>query len=260
MLVSSSLLSNLSGSLSTYICKCLSALLILSFTGSLSRAEESQLTVAAAADLASAQQDLADGFSRLQPVSVRFSIGASGLLAKQIENGAPFDVFLSANEKFVKDLAAKGAVDQSTIRIYAVGRLGLWSRDGKIRSIAELTGPGVKRVAIANPQIAPYGVAAREFLERAGVWKSVEPKIVYGENVTQAFQYAESGNADAAITSWTLVSSKNGILLPPDHSPIRQACGVVAASKQKEIAEKFLKFLLSPEGLAILSRHGLVQP
>ena len=255
MLLSTTPLLNLSRPLSTSLSRFFITLLIASVTVS-----AADLTVAAAADLIGAQGDLTAGFQRVEGAPVRFSIGASGILAKQIENGAPFDVFLSANEKFVRNLAAAGKVEPESVVVYATGRLGLWSRDGKIRDPKQLLDPAVKRVAIANPQFAPYGAAARELLQKDGYWNAIEPKIIYAENVSQTLQYAESGNVDAVITSWTLVHAKGGILLPQDHGPIRQAGGVVAGAPQHELARKFLSFLQSESGRAILARHGLTPP
>lgn len=255
MFISRTPLLNLSGQLSSSVARIFITILLASFTG-----YAAELTVAAAADLIGAQNALASGFEKVAGVSVRFSSGASGILAKQVENGAPFDVFLSANEKFVKNLAASGKIEPSSVIVYASGRLGLWSKDGKIRDLKQLLDPAVKRVAIANPQFAPYGAAAKELLEKRGLWRAIQPKIIYGENVTQTFQYAESGNVDAAITSWTLLYAKAGVLLPPDHAPILQAGGVVSASSQREVARKFLAFLLSPAGRAILTQHGLMPP
>jgi len=122
----------------------------------------------------------------------------------------------------VKDLAAAGHLDPDTM-VYAFGRLGLWSRDGSVRSLEDLKKPSVRHVAIANPEHAPYGIAARKALQTRGVWPEVEPKLVFGENVRQAMQFAESGNADAVITSWTLLIGR-GVLLPAEwHDPIRQS-------------------------------------
>ncbi len=186
-----------------------------------------------------------------------FTLASSGSLAHQIENGAPFDVFLSANDQYVKDLAGSGHVDPSTVIVYATGRLGLWSRDGSVKSLDDLTKPSVKHLAIPNPEHAPYGVAARQALEGRKLWTQIQPKIVYGENVSQALQFAESGNADAVITSWTLLKGR-GILLPDSwHKPIRQAGAVVKSSRQPALAQEFLKFLASPEGRKILESGGL---
>ncbi|MGH9612965.1 MAG: molybdate ABC transporter substrate-binding protein [Bryobacteraceae bacterium] len=230
--------------------------MIILMAGNYMQAKE--LFIAAAADLESLQTDVTAAFQKQTGAGLKFTIGASGILEKQIENGAPYDVFLSANEQYVKDLAASGAIDPATVRTYAYGRLGLWSRDGKIRDIHQLLGKDVRNVAIANPEHAPYGAAAREFLTRQGLWKQLQPKIVYGENVRETLQYAESGNVDATITSWSLlVNKRDAVLLPADHAPIAQAAGVVATSKQKTLARQFLDFLGSTEGRKILERHGL---
>ena len=246
-------LSNLSRLLSSSV---MTLFLIVFLAGNCLQAKE--LFIAAAADLESLQTDVTAAFQKQSGAGLKFTIGASGILEKQIENGAPYDVFLSANEQYVKDLAASGAIDPATVRTYAYGRLGLWSRDGRIRDVRQLLEKSVRNVAIANPEHAPYGAAAREFLTRQGLWKQLQPKIIYGENVRETLQYAESGNVDAAITSWSLlVSKKDAVLLPADHAPIAQAAGVVATSKQKALARQFLDFLGSPAGRAILERHGL---
>jgi molybdate transport system substrate-binding protein len=219
-----------------------------------------ELIVAAASDLAPLAAQIEKAFQKSSGDKVRFTFASSGSLARQIENGAPYDVFLSANDKYVSDLAAAGRIDKASVVIYAQGRIALWSPHGTVRSLEDLARPEVKHVAIPNPQHAPYGVAARKALENRGVWKAVEPKIVYGENVRQALQFAESGNADAVITSWTLLIGKGALLSQEWHAPIRQAAGIVEASGQKTAAAKFLKFLTSPEGRRILDAGGLFPP
>src|SRR5487761_2700057 len=182
-------------------------------------ARAGELLIAAASDLA----PIAPKLEKAYPEKIRFTLGSSGLLKQQIENGAPFDVFLSANESYVRDLAAAGLVTDVTV--YAIGRLALWS---------------------------PNGVAAKEALEARGLWKAVEPKIVYGENVRQALQFAESGNVEAVIASWTLLIGK-GTLLPAEwHKPIRQTGAILKSSAQGEAARRFLKFLIGPEAQKIL--------
>jgi molybdate transport system substrate-binding protein len=216
------------------------------------------LTVAAASDLAPLEQRIASGFERLSGVRPRFSFGSSGTLARQIENGAPFDVYLSADEKLVTDLAVAGFVEKP--RVYAIGRLVLWSADAKFRSVEMLKSPEVRHIAIANPAHAPYGRAAKEALERLGVWKIVEPKIVFGENVRQAFEMARSGNAAIAVVAATLGGIGAVILLANLHEPIRQAGAVVLESANSKLGTQFLDYLLSPEGSAILVSGGLERP
>lgn len=208
------------------------------------------LLIAAASDLAPLAPKLERAYK-----GARFTLASSGSLKQQIENGAPFDVFLSANEQYVKDLAAAGLVTDSIV--YASGRIALWSPNGSVKSLADLKRSNVIHLAIPNPQFAPYGVAARQALESQKVWKDVEPKIVYGENVRQALQFAESGNVEAVITSWTLLIGK-GTLLPAEwHAPIRQTGAVVKSSTQADAARQFLKFLTGAEAQKILHDGGL---
>jgi len=215
---------------------------------------KSAILVAAAADLHPLQAIL----SKASPVPVEFIFGASGALVQQIRNGAPYDVYLSANERFVKELADSGLLLKDTVQVYAQGRLGLWSKSGRIRSLQDLASPAVRHIAIANPTHAPYGAAAKAALENQGLWTKLEPKIVYGENVEQTFQYAASGNAEAAIISWTLVFNKGGIQVSATlHPVISQSGGVIAASRNREAARKFMQFLAGKDGKAILSQFGL---
>ncbi len=191
-------------------------------------------------------------------VSVRFTFGSSGLLARQIENGAPYDVYLSANERFVAELVDSRRLLPDSVRLYALGRVGLWSKSGRYHNLTDLLAPGMKHLAIPNPAHAPYGVAAREALKSRGIWSALESRIVYGENVQQALQFAESGNADAVLTAWSLVFNKGGVLLPAEwHSPIRQTGAVVAGSRHPDAARRFLDFLTSRGGKALLAQHGL---
>ena len=215
------------------------------------------MLVAAASDLIEIQGALAQGFEAQSGAKVRFTFGASGNLAQQVANGAPYDVFLSADEQRVKDLAPSGDPDFGGVEVYAQGRLALWSKTGKIANLTALSAPGILHVAIANPAHAPYGIAAKQALENAGLWKSLEKKIVYGESVRQALEYAESGNADAVITAWSLVIHRKGILIPADlHNPIRQAGAALKGGKNPEGGAAFLRFLLSPQGRALLSNAG----
>lgn len=216
------------------------------------------MLVAAAADLVPLQDPLAQAFSHPK---IRLTFGSSGLLARQIQQGAPYDVYLSANKKFVTDLVASGHVLSDSLRVYAYGRLGLWSRNGSIRDLAALVRPGIRHLALPNPVHAPYGLAARQALESRKLWKLLEPRIVYAENVRQALQYGESGNAEAVITAWSLVFDKGAVLLPEEwHAPIRQAAGIVKTTRQPDAARRFLEFLTSPAGQELLRRYGLFPP
>ena len=218
------------------------------------------LTVASASDLIDIQGLLTQAFAAKTGVRLRFTFGASGGLARQIASGAPYDVFLSADEARVKELVGSGDMVGDSVAIYAQGRLALWSKAGSVGSLASLLAPNILHVAIANPGHAPYGAAAKQALEKAGLWSKVERKIVYGETVRQALDYAESGNAEVAITAWSLVVHRGGVLLPADlHSPIRQSGGVVKSSKNPEAARAFLRFLMSPEGRRLLENNGFAK-
>ncbi len=220
------------------------------------------LLIAAAADLAPLEAPLAAAFRKAGGGPVKFVLGSSGLLARQIAQGAPYDVFLSANEKFVKDLADAGRLVAGTVHVYALGRLGLWSGGGGIRQLEDLRQGRVLHVAIPNPAHAPYGVAAVAALKQQGLWNDVEPKAVYGENVRQALQFAESGNAEAALTAWSLLKGRPGAVLISDglHSPIRQAGGVIAGAAHAAEARRFIDFLGSSDARRILESFGFSIP
>jgi molybdate transport system substrate-binding protein len=233
-------------------------ILLTLFLSSNSRA--SDLLIAAAADLTPLEAAVSDGFKTSSGVSVRFTFGSSGLLLRQIENGAPYDVYLSANQSFVDEGIRAGALASPAV-VYALGRIAIWSRGGRVMSIDQLAAPEVQRIAIANPEHAPYGAAARGALESAGLWSKLNSRIVFGENVRQALQFAETGNADAAIVSWTFVYNRGGVLIPDSlHQPIRQAGAVVKITKRTDDARRFLQFLQSHEGQRILLRYGLFPP
>jgi molybdate transport system substrate-binding protein len=224
-------------------------------------ASAEELLVAAASDLAPLQAQLGAAFRQETGIVVRWSTGASGTLAQQIANGAPHDVFLSANRQFVEDLVKAGRIDGGSVFVYATGRIGVWSLNGKVRRLEDLTGvAGVRTIAIPNPRFAPYGVAARQALEAAGLWQQVSGRIVYAENVRQSMQYAESGNADAVITSWTLLRGREGSSLVAEnlHAPIAQAAGMRVDSERRALAVRFLEFLRSPAAVRILTAHGLM--
>lgn len=234
---------------------------ILSFC-SLSVAQTTTLTVATASDLAALQPNLANAFRKNEPnVTVRFVTGASGVLTQQIENGAPYDVFLSANAQFVDRLSSFRKLLPESVESYAVGQVAILWRDGKQHPLSHLRDPEVRFVALANPKLAPYGLAARQALEHEHLWQFVSQKAVYGENVRQALQLLESGNADAVLTSDSLLQGKNAQVLPADwHQPIVQKGGIVASSKNQAAAERFLRFLVSPEGHAVFARFGFAKP
>jgi molybdate transport system substrate-binding protein len=220
------------------------------------------LLVSAASNLILAFEELGTRYEQETGTPVTFNFAASGQLAQQIDQGAPVDLFLSANAAYVEDLAAKGRVLPGSVRIYARGRLTLWARPDSsltVETVEDLLSPEVERVAIANPEHAPYGMAAQQALQTAGVWDAIQPKLVFGENVRQALQYAETGNVDAALVplSLSITSEGNWNLVPEElHVPIDQALGVVADSPRQDKAMNFAAFITSAQGQAILSEYG----
>jgi molybdate transport system substrate-binding protein len=220
------------------------------------------LTVAAASDLTNVQSDLAATFRKFEPtVQVRFVNGASAMLAQQIDSGAAYDVFLSANAAFIDRLGSFRKVLPESIESYATGRVGVLWRDGKHHSLNDLTENWVRFVALPNPRLAPYGVAAQQALEHARLWEKVKPKIVYGENVRQALQLFDSGNADVVLTSDSLLQGRNAELLPADwHQAIVQKGGIVASSHNQSVAKHFLVFLVGPVGQSIFAKYGFGSP
>ncbi|HWP43634.1 MAG TPA: molybdate ABC transporter substrate-binding protein [Blastocatellia bacterium] len=224
-----------------------------------------ELIVAAASDLALAFEELGRLFEQETGVKVTFSFGSTGNLAKQIEHGAPVDVFAAANISFIEDLEKKGLIIPDTKEVYARGRITLWTRgDSPLRTerIEDLAGREVSRVAIANPAHAPYGMAAREALQAAGVWERVEPKLVLAENVRQALQFAETGNTDMAIVALSLSTGSAGrwALIPESlHSPIDQALAIIRASRHENQARLFTAFLRGEKGRAIMQKYGFIQ-
>jgi molybdate transport system substrate-binding protein len=238
-----------------------SSLLLTFFLATSISVAKNILTVAAAADLSKITPELAQVFEKTNPtIRVRFVSEASSLLAQQIENGAPYDVFLSANAQYVDRLVSSGKVKPSAA-VYATGRLAILWRDGKRHEINDLTQDWVRFVALANPKLAPYGVAAQQALEHEHLWDKVQPKIVYGENVRQTLQLFDSGNADAVLTSDGLVNDRNPQLIPADwHQPIIQKAGIVSASSKQKDASLFLQFLLGPTAQAIFAKYGFGKP
>ncbi len=224
------------------------------------------LTIAAASDLQGAFNELGPLFEKATGTTVVFSFGSTGNLARQIENGAPFDAFFAANESFVVDLERKGRIVASSRRLYALGVLVLASsrRAGvEVRDLKGLLDPRVKRVALANPDHAPYGAAAREALRAAGIWDALQPKLVLAENVRQAYQFVESGNTEAGMLARSMSAGPQlwrHAVSARLHAPLRQAAGIVKGSRQEAAARAFLARVLSKEGQALLQRHGFQPP
>jgi molybdate transport system substrate-binding protein len=239
--------------------RLLSTLLPLFFAAS---AFPASLTVAAASDLTAVEPELAAAFRRIEPnTDLRYVTAASAVLTQQIENGAPYDVFLSANAAFLERLSQSRKIEPNSVQTYAVGRLGILWRDGKSHPLSDLKDKSFRSVALPNPKLAPYGVAAEQALRHEGVWESVSQKVVYGENVRQTLQLFESGNTDAVLTADSLLQGRHADLIPAGwHAPVIQKAGMVAGTPNPAAAQAFLKFLTSPTAQAIFARFGFSPP
>ena len=229
------------------------------------RADAQPLRIAAASDLQRVLPRLIERFQNQTPTTVTptLTFDASGQLAEQIKAGAPFDLFLSANVKFVTDLAAAGLVEPASVQPYSRGSLVLClhrAAGDQVRGLADLSRPEIKRIAIANPEYAPYGVAARQALERAGLWSSLESKIVRTNSVRQAMIYVQNGDAEAALVSHALVAPEVRVIEVDAalYDPLIQALGIVAATKQHDRAGALAQFILGGEGQAILRESGFL--
>lgn len=228
--------------------------------------QSQEITVAAAADLTNAFNELGREFEATNKVKVVFVFGSTGLLTRQIENGAPMDVFAAANVSYIDELAQKGLIVPGTKQIYARGRITLWTTADsplRVEVVPDLAKPEVKRIAIANPDHAPYGLAAQQALLRAGVLDAVKSKLVYGDNIRQTLQYAETGNVDVAIVALSLSQQSQGrwVLIPESmHDPIDQALAVIKTTHNEAAARAFASFISGPRGREILSKYGFAFP
>lgn len=230
-------------------------------TGAFAQSPSPPLLIAAASDLAPLDQPLSEALSRELATPVRFVFASSGQLAAQIRNGAPYDLYLAAAIQYARDLESAGHLRTASVLPYATGRAGMWSKGGKIKSLDDLTLPSVRHIALPNPAHAPYGAAARQLLENLGYWPRIQSKIVLAENARQALQFAERGNADAVLTSWSLIFDRpDAVRLPDRYTLLVQGGGVVARSTRGYEAAKALAYLRSAEGRALLARFGLFAP
>lgn len=228
--------------------------------------------IAVAADLKFALTEIATAFMAETGKQVEITFGSTGNFATQIRNGAPFQMFMAADESFVADLAAEGLTrDEGTL--YARGRLVMMvphgstlAADGTLGSLkAALEAGTITRFAIANPDHAPYGVRAKEALQHKGLWEAVQPKLVLGENVAQAAQFATSGNAQGGIIAYSLALSEQVSrlgsydLIPEDwHEPLNQR--MVLLTSAGAVAEAFYAYVNAPAARQIMTRYGFVLP
>lgn len=228
--------------------------------------------VAAASDLQFALSEVAEAFSADTGMAVRLAFGSTGNFARQIREGAPFQIFMAADEQFILDLHAEGfTTDEGAL--YALGRIVIMVPDGSpltpdenLDALEAMLAAGqIHRFAIANPDHAPYGMRAREALITRGLWDALQPHLVLGENVSQAAAFALSGNAEGGIIAYSLALAPQvaprgpHTLIPEDwHQPLRQRMALLQGAGP--VAEAFFAYVMAPPARAIMARHGFSVP
>lgn len=229
------------------------------------------LRVAAAADLQFAMNDLAAQYQKQTGTKVSVTYGSSGNFQAQIANGAPFDLFFSADTMYPKQLVKSGAADAASLTVYAQGHLVLWAPAGsnlqlRERGFEALKDPRVQKIAIANPEHAPYGRAAVAALQKAGLYEQIKSKLVLGENISQAAQFAQSGSAQIGIIALSLTHSPSMAggeqwEIPSEYyPPILQDAVVIGSSQNKAAAQAFLNFVKSGQSRDVLAKYGFTAP
>lgn len=231
-----------------------------------------ELTIAAASDLNFAFKYLVTAFEQKTGDHVKLSLGSSGNFFSQIQNGAPFDVFFSADIRYPQQLIESGHATADSLYRYAVGRIVVWVPNASPlradqRGMEVLLDPAARKIAIANPKHAPYGRAAVAAMEQAQVYERAKEKLVVGENISQAAQFVESGAADVGVIALSLAlapamqtAGRYWEIPETMHPPIEQGAVMLTGAKQKEAAAAFLEFVRSPQGLAIMTRYGFKLP
>jgi molybdate transport system substrate-binding protein len=254
---------------------CFAKIIILASTAMLLSAvvcaQRQEIRIAAAADLKFAMEELSEQFHKQTGIGVSATYGSSGNFFSQIENGAPFDVFFSADIEYPRRLETAGLAESGTLYEYAIGRIAIWMPpDAKMDVTRQgwkvLLDASVKKIAIANPEHAPYGRAAVAAMQKAGIYESVNNKLVYGENISQAAQFVQSGNAQAGIIALSLAISpamrdgKRWEIPVGMHPALEQGAIVLKKAENKSAARAFLEFLKTPAGRAILAKYGFEFP
>lgn len=243
-------------------------LLALLFLGT-TAAHAEKITVAAAADLKFAMDEIVSSFNRQHPRDqVEIIYGSSGKFFAQIQNNAPYDLYFSADITYPRQLADKGFA-ASAVTSYAVGRIVLWSnsRDAAKMTLENLTDPAIRKIAIANPRHAPYGKRAEEALRALKLWDKLQTKLVYGENIAHTAQFVETGNAQVGIIALALalnptLSKQGGYYLIPDklHHPLEQGYIITKRAADKPLARRFSSFLATKQARSIMVKYGFVLP
>lgn len=227
------------------------------------------ITIAAAADLKFAMDEIVTAFHREHPDhQVEVVYGSSGKFQTQIQQGAPYDLYFSADIAFPRQLARAGFAGSEVVP-YAVGRIVLWSLDPDTSklTLAALADPATRRIAIANPRHAPYGKRAEEALRAVGLWERIEPKLVYGENIAHTAQFVQTGNAQVGIIALALalnpeLSAKGRYRLIPDslHAPLEQGFVITRRAEANPLAKVFATYMAGKSARAVMTKYGFVLP
>jgi molybdate transport system substrate-binding protein len=251
--------------LSVYL-KALLCMLLLSVSTTV---HAEQITIAAAADLKFAMDEIVVKFKRENPGNdVEVIYGSSGKFHTQIQQGAPYDLYFSADISFPRELVKNGFAT-SEVAPYALGRIVLWSAtmNANQMTLESLTDVSIKHIAIANPKHAPYGKRAEEALRASGLWDKLEPKLVYGENIAHAAQFVQTGNAQVGIIALSLavnpeLANQGGYWLIPDtlHAPLEQGFVITKRAEKNTLARKFADYMRSSATRSIMSKYGFVIP
>jgi len=247
------------------------ALSALFYIGLPATANAGELKIAAAADLTFAFKDVGARFEKQTGNSLKLTYGSSGNFFSQIQNGAPFDLFFSADVSYPQKLEAASLAEPGTVYDYARGKLVIWvpnaSKLDLSRGLSVLLDPGIRKIAVANPLHAPYGVAAVAALHHDGIYDKVKDKLVLGENISQTAQFVQSGNADVGLLALSLAvapamkTTGRYVEVPAsDYPPLIQAGVVLKSSRNKELANQFMKFLKEPGTVALIAQYGFTLP
>ena len=228
---------------------------------------QDQLTIAAATDLQTVMPEIAARFEKETGSKVKLSFGSSGNFFAQVQNGAPFDLFFSADIDYPRKLEAAGLAVPGSLYQYATGRIVLWAAKNSAidvnRGLSAVADPALKKLAIADPAHAPYGRAAEAALRKSGLWEKVSSKLVLGENISQTVQFVESGNADAGILALSLVLAPamkdhgKYFVIPQElYPPLQQAGVILGHTEHRELATRFIQFLRVEEVKSLLKQYG----
>lgn len=219
-----------------------------------------EVRVAAASDLTRAFTEVGAAFEKKTGIKANFNFGSSGLLAKQIEQGAPFSLYAAANKSFVDQVVKAGRCDAATAQLYSRGRLVMWAKSGAPGKITDLVDAKYKRIGIANPDHAPYGKAAKQALEKAGIYDQIKDRIVLGENISATFTYAKEGSVDVALVALSLATSTDASSYSPVeldlHDPLEQTMVVCGKGAEADAARQLADFIVGDEGRSIMERYG----